>query len=120
MESLQEWMGQIVCFLCLMTLLLHVIPDTGMKRYVQFFLGILFLLVLMEPVGKFAGGKAFLKNFEQESIKGLQQIYESGKMGLEQTIEGWEEETYQKKLQEQIEEIYDSYPVLQQDTDLQE
>ena len=112
-EGIREWLSQIVCFLCLMTLLLHVIPDTGMKRYVRFFLGILFLMVVMEPLGKLAGGKAFFVNFELESMKGLRQIYESGKMGLEDTIEGWDEESYQQELQKKIEEIYDTYHIPQ-------
>ena len=115
-EGIREWLSQIVCFLCLMTLLLHVIPDTGMKRYVRFFLGILFLMVVMEPLGKLAGGKAFFVNFELESMKGLRQIYESGKMGLEDTIEGWDEESYQQELQKKIEEIYDTYHIPQQET----
>lgn len=61
MAVLREWLSQIVCYLCLTTLLLHVIPDTGMKRYVRFFLGILFLLVMLEPLEGIFWGKPFWK-----------------------------------------------------------
>lgn len=116
MEGVREWLSQIVCYLCLMTLLLHMIPDTGMKRYVRFFLGILFLLVVMEPLGNVLGGKTFLESFEKKSLKGMQQVYESGKEGLGDTLESWEEEAYQQKLQEKIEEIYTAYHIPQQET----
>ena len=93
MESIREWFSQIVCFLCLMTLLLYVIPDTGMKRYVRFFLGMLFLLVVVSPLGKLSGGTVFFESFEKRSLKGLQQ-----------------------ELQKKIEEIYAAYHIPQQET----
>lgn len=116
MAGIREWLSQIVCYLCLMTLMLYVIPDTGLKRYVRFFLGILFILVVLEPFEKIFGGETFLISFEQNSRKGLQQIYESGREGLEDTLESWNEENYQKELQEKIEEIYAAYHIPQQET----
>ncbi len=55
MAVLREWLSQIVCYLCLTTLLLHVIPDTGMKRYVRFF----FWKFIYFGVGGAAGGDIF-------------------------------------------------------------
>ena len=102
MESIREWLSQIVCFLCLMTLLLYVIPDTGMKRYVRFFLGMLFLLVVLSPLGKLSGGTVFFESFEKRSLKGLQQVYKSGVEGLRDTLENGEEEAFQQELQKKI------------------
>lgn len=115
MEMIREWLSQLVCYLCFMALLLHIIPDNGLKRYVRFFLGILLILVVMEPVGELFGNGIFFMNLERESLKGLYQIYESGKIGLQDT--GWEleEEKYQKELQEKIEKIYDTYHIPQQE-----
>ena len=116
MESIREWFSQIVCFLCLMTLLLYVIPDTGMKRYVRFFLGMLFLLVVVSPLGKLSGGTVFFESFEKRSLKGLQQVYKSGVEGLRDTLENGEEEAFQQELQKKIEEIYAAYHIPQQET----
>lgn len=116
MAVLREWLSQIVCYLCLTTLLLHVIPDTGMKRYVRFFLGILFLVVMLEPLEGIFFGETFLESFERSSLKGLQQVYDSGREGLGDTLKSWEENEYQEKLQQKIEEIYHTYHIPQQET----
>ena len=115
MAAVREWLSQIVCFLCLMRVLLHVIPDTGLKKYVRFFLGILFILVVLEPVGNYLGGDSFLANFEAESLRGLQQDLETGKLGLEDMISDWDEEVYQRELEEKIEKIYQTYHIPRED-----
>lgn len=112
MELLREWLQQLVCYLCMMTLLLHVIPDNALKRYVRFFLGILLILVVLEPLGRIAGGEAFFRTLESESIKGLKKVYESGKNDLEETISGKSEEEYERELQKKIEEIYGTYGLM--------
>lgn len=115
MESLREWLSQWVCYLCLMTLLLHVIPDNGLKRYVRFFLGLLLILVVMEPLGNWLGNDGFFVDLERESLKGLYQIYESGKAGLADAISEGEEERYQEQLREKIEKIYETYHIPSQE-----
>lgn len=109
--QIRQWLGQVICFLCMMTLLLHVIPDTGLKKYVRFFLGLLFILVVLEPVGSFLGKEEFLRNFELENIRGLYQEFQSGKIGLADTFGSWDEEAYQRELEEKIREIYERYHI---------
>lgn len=111
LEIIREWLSQIVCSLCLMTVFLHVIPDTGLKKYVRFFLGILFLLVVLEPVGKLFGTEDFLANFEVESLKSMYRDYETGKIGLGDMIPEWDEEEYQRQLQQKVQEVYDTYHI---------
>ena len=116
LEGIREWLSQIVCYLCLMTVLLHIIPDTSLKKYVRFFLGILFVLVVLEPLGNVIGGEDFFTNFEIRSLKGLYQDYQTGKMGLEGAFDHWDEEAYQQELEQKIEEIYNTYHIPQQET----
>ena len=113
--GIREWLSQVMCFLCLMTVLLHVIPDTRLKKYVRYFLGLLFLLVVMEPLGKLLGTEEFLMNFELESLKGLYQDYEAGKQGLEDMLPDWNGEEYQKELEERVRQVYDTYHIPQQE-----
>lgn len=115
MGNIREWLSQVMCFLCLMTVVLHVIPDTKLKKYVRHFLGLLFLLTVLEPLGKLLGGEEFLMNFEAESLKGLYQEYEEGKQGLEAVLPDWDEEEYQRELEEKVQEIYDTYHIPQQE-----
>lgn len=111
MGQIRQWLGQVICFLCMMTLLLHVIPDTGLKKYVRFFLGLLFVLVALEPVGSLLGKEEFLRNLELENIRGLYQEFQSGQMGLSDTFGSWDEEKYQEDLEKKIREIYDRYHI---------
>ena len=109
--QIRQWLGQVICFLCMMTLLLHVIPDTGLKKYVRFFLGLLFILVVLEPAGRLLGKEEFLQNLELENIRRLYQEFESGQMGLSDTFGCWDEELYQEDLEKKIREIYDRYHI---------
>lgn len=114
--GIREWLGQVMGFLCLTSVLLHVIPDTGLKKYVRYFLGLLFLLVVLEPVERFWGDGEFRKNFERESLRGLYQEYEAGKWGLEGVLPDWNEEAYQKELEEKVREVYETYHIPQQES----
>ena len=115
MEAIREWLGEIACFMCLMTVLLHVIPDTGLKKYVRFFLGILLLLVATEPIGRGAGMGQFLENGERKSLEALERDYASGSMGLKDFLPQWDEESYQRQLEEKVRQIYDTYHIPEQE-----
>lgn len=115
MEAIREWLGEIACFMCLMTVLLHVIPDTGLKKYVRFFLGILLLLVAAEPIGRGAGMEQFLENVERKSLEALEWDYASGSMGLKDFLPQWDEESYQRQLEEKVRQIYDTYHIPEQE-----
>lgn len=116
MAGIREWLGGIVCFFCLTTVLLHIIPDTGLKKYVRFFLGLLFILVVMGPVGKLVGMEEFLENFELESLEALRRDYEAGNMGLGDFLPQWDEEAYQRELEEKVQEVYDTYHIPAQES----
>lgn len=116
MDGIRQWLSQIVCFLCLMTVLLHIIPDTGLKKYVRFFLGLLLVLVVMGPVGQLVGMEKFLENFELESLKALERDYETGNMGLGDILPQWDEEAYQRELEEKVREVYDTYHIPSQES----
>ena len=111
MENLKDWLSQIVCFLCLMTVLLHVIPDTSLKKYVRFFLGILFILVVAEPLGVIFGTDEFFLRMETEALRQMQQDFETGKQGLAELENDWDEEEYEKELEKKIEEIRSTYHI---------
>lgn len=115
MEAIREWLGEIACFMCLMTVLLHVIPDTGLKKYVRFFLGLLLLLVAAEPIGRGAGMEQFLEKVERKSLEALERDYASGSMGLKDFLPQWDEESYQRQLEEKVHQIYDTYHIPEQE-----
>lgn len=112
MEVVREWLQQMVCYLCLMTLLLHVIPDNVLKKYVHFFLGILLILIVLKPLGSIFGGGRFFHTLESESIKGLKKVYASGEKSWEEVVSEKTQEEYQRELQQKIEGIYKEYDLM--------
>jgi hypothetical protein len=47
-----EWMKSIVAFMIFSPLISLVIPNEHYKKYISYYLAILFLLVLLQPIGK--------------------------------------------------------------------
>ena len=69
-------------------------------------MGVLFLLVVLEPVGKLAGREDFWRYFETESLRQLYQEHISEREGLEQVLPDWDEEAYEMELEEKIQKLY--------------
>lgn len=49
-EAIYEWLEQLSCYLILITALIHALPDSGYKKYVRFFTGLVLVLLLASPV----------------------------------------------------------------------
>lgn len=50
LEYIYEWIQNIAFYLVLMTAVLHVIPDSGYKKYIRFFTGLVLILLIFTPV----------------------------------------------------------------------
>lgn len=53
MSGIQQWIGSIVCFMILMTLLQNLLPSKKYERYLRFFGGMILMLLVLQP---FLGG----------------------------------------------------------------
>ena len=60
---LYEWVKNISFYLVLITALLHVLPDSGYKRYIRFFTGIVMMLMMMTPILNILGMDGQIDNF---------------------------------------------------------
>lgn len=50
---MKEWIKLLICGLCLITLLLHLLPDGKFVKYVRFYAGLLFFLTAVNPLLRF-------------------------------------------------------------------
>ena len=121
--SILQWVRTIVIYLILVSAVMHVLPDNQYKKYVQLFVGLLLILIVVGPVGEaFSGGhlvetlyqKAVQWQEDQERDRVLEQIDETGRKTLldsyERAVEerlaeqvkneGYQEEQIQAKLTE--------------------
>lgn len=49
-EAIYNWLEQLACYLILVTAVLHALPDSGYKKYIRFFTGLILVILLASPV----------------------------------------------------------------------
>lgn len=54
-ELLYEWIRDIAFYTLLMTVVLHVLPEKSQRKYLQFFMGVVLIILVISPVLGFAG-----------------------------------------------------------------
>lgn len=55
MDLLYEWIQNLVCYLVIFTAVLEVLPGKEYKKYIQFFAGLVLILLLVTPILKVTG-----------------------------------------------------------------
>lgn len=69
-HSIFAWIQQVVCFLIIFSAVLEVLPGKQYQRYVRFYMGIVFLLLVVSPFFKFGGTSNFFqKKLEQKEYE---------------------------------------------------
>ncbi len=106
MEKLFGWIQNTVCFVCLLTVFLQLIPENGFKRYVRFFTGLLLVLVVFQPLaGLLTDQELFDSVFRMEWIKEEKYELESGIRAMEGLRDGAIESAYEAELRRQMGEV---------------
>lgn len=106
MSGVYEWVRNIVFFYILIAVVMNVLPSNQYKKYIQFFTGLVMVLVIASPVLRwFQLDRPFEEFFKIADIKGewnsMQQI-EAGFDGL--YTQEWQK-GYELELEKQIEAI---------------
>lgn len=69
-HAIFEWIQNIICFLIILSAVLEVLPGKQYQRYVRFYTGIVFLLLVVSPVFQlFGAGDIFEKKLEQKEYE---------------------------------------------------
>ncbi len=55
MDAIYEWIRNLVCYLILFTAVLEILPGKEYKKYIQFFAGLVLILLLTSPILKITG-----------------------------------------------------------------
>ena len=99
---MREWLKLLLYSICIITLLLHLLPDGKFVKYVRFYAGLLFFLIALEPLlGLFLGNGELTKllqlRFLKEEYRDLSGTVELKNARIR--------EAYQKEINRQIGEI---------------
>lgn len=55
MDAIYEWIRNLVCYLVIFTAVLEILPGKEYKKYIQFFAGLVMILLLATPILKITG-----------------------------------------------------------------
>ena len=54
-EALYSWVESLVCYYILLSAVTNFLPDNSFKKYIQYYLGLLLILVMLSPVFQVTG-----------------------------------------------------------------
>lgn len=90
-DAVYHWLEQLACYLVLVTAVIHTLPDSGYKKYVRFFTGLILILLLASPV---------LKLFQVDADEWRFHLDEEYMTKMEE-IEGMTEEFKDREMEEE-------------------
>lgn len=78
-KYLYEWTQNLAFYMVLITVVLHALPDSGYKKYIRFFTGMVLILMIVAPVFRIFGMDSQVMNFykSREYEAKLQEIEEA-------------------------------------------
>ncbi len=64
---LYDWVERIAIYIIILTAVTHLLPNNSYKKYIQFFVGLLLILMLTEPIQKLFQLEHSFAEFYQEA-----------------------------------------------------
>lgn len=69
-EAFCSWIEGLVCYFLLFSVVMNVLPDNHCKKYIQYYMGLLLILVILSPVFRVTGIQeavdAYLSAWEEQ------------------------------------------------------
>ena len=112
-ETIFGWIQDIAFYTLLMEVVLHVLPEQEQKKYLQFFMGIVLIILVISPALSAAG----LDQQLDESY--VRQTYDQELQEFQERQKAIEEE-YERRLEERVEEAAGELEELEQEGEKQE
>lgn len=106
-EYIFGWIRDIAFYTLLMEVVLHMLPEQGQKKYLQFFMGIVLIILVISPVLSAAGlerqlDETYVRQTSDQEFEEFQK--------RQQEIE----EHYERRLEERVEEAAEELREMEQ------
>lgn len=62
-QYLYEWTQNLAFYIVLITVVLYAVPDSGYKKYIRFFTGMVLILMMVTPIFRIFGKDSQIMNF---------------------------------------------------------
>ena len=107
-RQIYGWIQDIAFYTILMEVVLHVLPEQGQKKYLQFFMGIVLIILVISPVLSAAGldgqlDEAYARQTYDQELQEFQR--------RQQMIK----ESYESRLEERVEKAAEELEKLEQE-----
>ena len=107
-ELLYGWIRDIAFYTLLMEVVLHVLPEQGQKKYLQFFMGIVLIILVVSPMLSAAGlDRQLDETYARQTYDQELQEFQRRQQEIE--------EGYERRLEERVEEAADELEALEED-----
>lgn len=71
MEALYAWLESLICYFILLFAVMNCLPDNSYRKYIQYYMGLLLILVVLSPLLHLSGMEgqiaAYTKEFQEEA-----------------------------------------------------
>ena len=112
-EFIFGWIQDIAFYTLLMEVVLHVLPEQGQKKYLQFFMGIVLIILVISPALSAAGlGRQLDESYGRQTYDQELQEFQERQKAIE--------EEYERRLEERVEEAAGELEELEQEGEKQE
>ena len=78
LEFIYEWMENIACYLVIVVAVIHMVPSENYKRYIKFFVGMILILMLVNPILKLWGISEFPKEEYEKRLQEIEEVISVG------------------------------------------
>ena len=96
-EFIYGWIQDIAFYTLLMEVVLHVLPEQGQKKYLQFFMGIVLIILVISPMLSAAGlDRQLDETYARQTYDQELQEFQRRQQEIE--------EDYERRLEERVEE----------------
>lgn len=109
---MEQWLKTLAGSMCVITILMHLLPDGKFTKYVRFYAGLLFFLIAVRPVMTlFTGEGEFERLLQLAFLREEYYDMETSVAGMEELKNDSIAEAYQEELRRQMQEMAQSYGI---------
>lgn len=99
-ETFYSWLQSAACYFIVVSAVLNFLPDNSYKKYIQYYMGLLLILVILSPVLKFTGIQENIDAYMEDF-----QALDSSREEWRQRAQEWEKQWQQKIMVVEGEEV---------------
>ncbi|MCI7813690.1 MAG: stage III sporulation protein AF [Lachnospiraceae bacterium] len=101
-----QWIKEIICSICILGTVIHVLPNSSYRKYVNFYIGLLLILMVLKPLAEFFSlDTSFEEKMQIQTLKTELSELNIAWEGMEDLGVHKVEDAWKEELERQITEV---------------